>query len=875
MQSKSEYNLSSLSFKTKSKRDIIVDATDEATKRFGTHFLERIYTPKGLATVIGVYKDNLWVWLDIDPGPSYWDNITSSIFDYPGFTKSDDVNFPDELKKYLPPKLDFFNLLANIDNYSSDTLGLLLREELNKSPRLMAQQLALLFQEFEKLSAADIEILAEEEALDEKGFKAATDYPSITAFDKLSKDFNVILEGFQSQLALLTQQMKNLDEEKAPQLYGFLAGKKLQLEQICKESQQIAQKLPIISTESAHYKDINRFLRFNRLLAAILDVFYDYSMDSKTPDQIDAYVDGSIQLAQFLYAHGQQFLEDNPIKANDKNKQELSESLNALETTLLFLLLSGSRLPAAQAGAIYFRLLDEINSSKGKLEIPPSSFNLAHFSQQNPQDFIRLYQRFFLTAGPFKQKIDELLNKANPILLTEVGKLAVYYARAKERMVNSHSRPGEGLEIKYYLQMGVSYLLRALRSGHPLITCEIDAILSTDSEMPCSTAMATELARSFSETNQLKKARSYLRLALKSHQSNPKDTGDDKTSAEQMTHRLELLEIKLDILEKTGDEQQYAINTLIKRAKQQDKEAEILYCQLQLTVPAVALAAIFQWKAGTGILSLGIIKLAEKIDPAVAAWSLNQYNIRILDKKPDLGLVSQAVLANFEPAIIELNDLLNSSHVFTSSDKDIISSVLSTADIWQHIDPPNLVKLILKTRGSDILLEDDLNKFMCSMAHAALPDSQKHFKFLAIILKDLRNLLDTPGLITFLYAIKRTQISIKTDIELPAAIAAHLIQRCLHSDNDKALIHSFMDQFLTVYPAFGLDLREDAKALEIIQQSDQLTLLLNQISCDSEKKMEQITGTSQSALVSLSLFNPANDTGSTAPIPSPMEMHSM
>lgn len=37
----------------------------------------RVQTPKGCATAIGVYHENIWFHIDGDAGATYWDNIRS------------------------------------------------------------------------------------------------------------------------------------------------------------------------------------------------------------------------------------------------------------------------------------------------------------------------------------------------------------------------------------------------------------------------------------------------------------------------------------------------------------------------------------------------------------------------------------------------------------------------------------------------------------------------------------------------------------------------------------------------------------------------------------------------------------------------------
>lgn len=863
MQLKSEQTLSSICLKTKLEKEITINTSPEATKQFGTHFLERINTPKGLGTVIGVHNDYLWIWLDCDSGPTYWGNVVDNLFNYPEFSKSNDKNYPEKVKELIPLALQLLWLLTHIDDYSPTALDYTLREALNRSSGHMTQQLRSLFRDFDKLTASDMGILAEEEGLSSG---AVTEYLNTATLDTVAEEFNALQRRVQTQLHLLNQQMKHLDKEKTPQLFSLLTTNQSLLKQSHQEMEQTAKRLQSISAQAAHSKKANQFLHFHRLLSALIDVFFDYPTAQPPYDSME-YRDGAAQITQFLYNHGHYFFEGSKNESNNNSKQELSES-SSLDVLFLFLLLSGLRLSTSQSGLIYLHLLKQSNIPVEKLDLTPNTFSLVNFSRQHPQHFIEFYQRFFLSEGTFQHKMEELLKKSHPVLLTEAGKWAVYYGLAKQRVVSEDSPPGHALEIKYYLELGIKYLDQAMRSSHSVAAQEIDSLLSTHSEIPCSTALAKALASYFSNTTQRQKARFYLELA---EYQNENSKHSDESSVEQTVNELTLIKIKLDILEKTGREQSQAISTLIHLARQSNQPAgKALLKELSTQLPAVAFAAMVEWEQHHfSQLSLELFELAKKENPVITAWYLNRYHVVTKKIKSDLNVVLQAVAANVEQAIIEFNQLLVSPS-FALENKEAILSVLVKADVWQHVYPANLVALILRYHAANAITGHDLDKLMDSMAHASLTDPRKHFELLATVLKEISYLLDTAGFIAFLYAIKRLHISIKTDAKLPVAIATYLIQQELRSPNDKMLIHSFMDRFLTDYPEFGHDLRQDSKAWEIIQQSDQITFFLKRTLRDPETKNEKTEDVTHSNLVSLSLFK--HLTGPVNPPLSPMEM---
>lgn len=104
---------------------------DEGTeKKFGVSFLQRINTPKGLATVIGEYEGYLWFWQDTDTGISFWDNFNINNND---FKLSDNKDYPIELQQAIfnlfNIPLDLILKMYNIEGERNDLRILL--EKLN------------------------------------------------------------------------------------------------------------------------------------------------------------------------------------------------------------------------------------------------------------------------------------------------------------------------------------------------------------------------------------------------------------------------------------------------------------------------------------------------------------------------------------------------------------------------------------------------------------------------------------------------------------------------------------------------------------------------------------------------------------------------
>ena len=67
--------MTEIPFKAKSTKNIVIDASTSALKKYGFHCGERVNTIRGHATVIGVSNDVLWFYVDDDKGITYWKNI--------------------------------------------------------------------------------------------------------------------------------------------------------------------------------------------------------------------------------------------------------------------------------------------------------------------------------------------------------------------------------------------------------------------------------------------------------------------------------------------------------------------------------------------------------------------------------------------------------------------------------------------------------------------------------------------------------------------------------------------------------------------------------------------------------------------------------
>jgi len=66
-----------LRYKTMSGEYFQFDISERCYRKFGFHPNSRVLTPRGLATVIGIYNHHLWFHIDGDKGATYWRELVS------------------------------------------------------------------------------------------------------------------------------------------------------------------------------------------------------------------------------------------------------------------------------------------------------------------------------------------------------------------------------------------------------------------------------------------------------------------------------------------------------------------------------------------------------------------------------------------------------------------------------------------------------------------------------------------------------------------------------------------------------------------------------------------------------------------------------
>ncbi|MCE0722621.1 hypothetical protein [Legionella resiliens] len=866
------------------------DITLDATSKFGTYFLQRVMTPMGAATVIGVYNDNLWFWVDGDKGITYWDNIHGNIFDAPVLiTGYNDNDYPEEVKKAIQfalgviqfnfdGKFDLLYILSKINILSPEFICVLVINVLTINPQEMNQQLDLFFKEFESLTALDIERLAELGNLihgQENKFNThfITDTPLDTLSEKHVENIRRAALDCQTCIDVINGQIKLLDKSNVPLLYADLNSLKLNLEKSLNNIEQGSREIKAVSSDIARLKKVYNFQHFNSLLELIMNAFFEFQIKQMATPRVKFYLEAAAKITQFLYNHGHHFFEKSGEElTHDKGKQESSGSLNLLELMYLFLLLSGTSASSNLKACVYLKLLKALNIKLNEHENMPNSFDLLNFVTGNPDGFITLYQHFFTTEGPLKQKVEELLKKQHPILLTEFGKLTYYYAIALKTRSEERFFAHAQFAIKLNFIKGTYYLRQALSQGNPFAAEEMVTFLSSQYRFQIDTfEMEKDLALYFLNRKELVKARSYLERALLSFKDkrgkNILDQYElDKNFWEE--EELHLIQIKIDILQKSGNEQKQAIEELIQRSRlEEDNPARDLLNELSTQLPVVAFAAVVEWhKTDLNKLSLKLLQLAAKENHGIIAWYQNDYQVVYLNQNPDLGLILKAVKVNFAPAIIDFNTLLKSSSSYARDYKDEILPLLSDFEMWQHIDPNNLTSLLLTYIDTN-LSRTDLSKFIQSLAHASFNNPEKHLEYLTTVLKNLSALIDTGDLMSILYAIKRVGSFAKMDTEVRQAIAFNLVGS--QFDRDKSILCEMANAF----PGLILALYEDPKAWNIIKSNHPLVALFDKTLDHNPHDQDTVVTYEGTALTNLSLFKPSSHdpVNSTQPQEMPME----
>ncbi|QMT59154.1 hypothetical protein [Legionella sp. PC997] len=854
--------VSTIKISSKSKKLISFEISQIATEPFGTYFLDRVMSPKGLATVIGVSNGYIWFWIDGESGPTYWDNIYENIFSSDGFSKSQDTNYPPEVKNALNEalgldipfdrisSLDLMTLLKGAGQYTTEYLTNFLQTFLQEKPEEFIKQLELLIQEFEKLSISDFDVLAEFAELEKDPKPQLLSFIQGTQINEITNGqvttLKKIVNELQAEIEMLENSMKLLKPDGQSSLHNMLSTLKQNLEISQKDLIKAIQNLNPVDSKVTHLKKISPYKKFNILLKALIEAYYGRQITHPDSLSLKCYLEGAAIMTQFLYDQGHQFFDIEGEVTNNNNKQEKSESLSRLEIMYLFLLLSGSGAtsPTLQA-RVYLKIFEALGITPNDNEHMPETFNLMHFISNKPDDFIKIYRYFFLTEGPCKQKAEELIDKKNSVFLSELGKLTCHYAMAlKIKAMRPDAKPGARQEVSYYLRRGVNYLLQAVKQRMPEAVETLDALCSqndTDKNIENMIEVAKELASYYSNTGNFSKAHHYLDIA----------SGIRNKEIQGLQKELQVLQVKTMILEHTGEKQKEAIETLMQLVRTNDQAAFDVFEELIMKVPAVALAAVVYWhdKDITKLSPL-LLKFAAIENSNLVAWYQNQYQVKCKGKNSDLSSVLCAAKVGFPPAIDELNQLLISSPSYADDNQQTLLPIIRNFEISQYIAPEHLTTLLLHYHSKQDLSKEALNKFVESLAHTFFKKSESYFHLLFLILRDLRTLIGSDELIAVLFAIKRTGLLSPEHHSLLRTLATLFIERA--ATDDKSLFHSFTLEFLPNYPQLAQALYNDSEAWNILKNNEQIARLIKDVITDKKNPKEE------SSLINLSIFKGNN-----------------
>ncbi|WP_454783350.1 hypothetical protein [Legionella sp. WA2022007384] len=850
--------VSSIELFTKYGKHYSFDITTEATKKFGIYFLDRITTPKGIGTVIGVYDNWLWIWIDHESGPTYWNNITGNILNVPGFSESGNIHYPPEVRQDINEALgfeipfahlnflDFLTLLKTLRQYSTEFLTKQLKFELKNYPENFNMQLGLLIKEFERLSVSDLDILA--------GFSEITRESNRTEFisfiqdtkisDIASKQDNTIkdvIKELQTQIDIIKEKLELLGPNDKNSLYLMLTSMQKNLETSRDNLIKATESLNTVGSEIPHIKKISPFENFSVLLSALIETYYEFPFTPNDPLALTHYLEGASKMMQFIYDQGHLFFDDESKTSSDENNnQEEAESLNHLELMYLFLLLSGNAAtPATIQAYVYLKIFKMLGIQPNDNEHMPETFNLGRFVLNKPEDFIKLYHYFFLKEGPCKQKAQELISNNHAIFLSELGQLTYYYAMALEVLaIRPNGKPGAKLEISYHFKQSVSYLLEASKQGMSQAVETLGALMSsndTPKYIEWNVDIAILLATYYTNSRNFAKAHHYLELASKLPDKAPNSQKD-----------LQLLQVKLSILEQAGEKQKEAIEALIQLMRANDKAASDLFQELSMQIPAVAFTAVAYWYyTDINKMTLAMLELAAKENSSLVAWYQNRYQVEKAGKQSELALVLKAVKVGFPQAILELHELLSNPEYAKTHEQSLLP-IISDFDISQHIAPAHLTTLLVNyTQGS--LSKDAFNKFIESLVHTSFKEPEQYFELLSLILRDLRALIDSEQLIAMLYAIKRTGLLSPKNHDLLKTIATLLIEQA--ASDGKSTFHYLTREFLPHYPLLAQALNIDTEAWSILNSNIEIGTLVQNIIKEGNSVNEE------SALLNLSLFN--------------------
>jgi hypothetical protein len=476
--------MSKMPFTSKNGRSIDIAFTLNTSKKFGVMFLQRIKTPKGLGTVIGEANNNLWIWIDGDTGPTYWDDIQGNLFSKSGFEPvrdRSDFRHPNKVTTYIEnlfkcsfsEVITFFHISPIAGIYIEKSESAL--EDIEKNweawvahATLYMDDLYVFYHKYiEEYSMTPIDKMQQYGEITSR----VTSIPKIEI--KEIKEINI--PSLINQIKEIEVQLTDLQEKKSSLLEKVTEKQdKVQIEEMFKNLEQLLSdrlnNLKKLEEQNTQQKTLTdelkqvlanqQFAKF-KLHTKIVELTINtlFGIKPKLHDKLfmKAYKAILTEIAQYLYE--QDFSEKQTEVSDKTGKDEIED--NTLPDSFTGLVLAMMVGESSIKKAYYFRMINHLESKSGETKGMPESFDLETWAASNPHKMVNLYRHLF-NNPKFKQFQKDLSYNEYPLFAFEIIKLEMSFILALDEEQKNDNKYSTPQEIKFHTKKMVDLIVELI-----------------------------------------------------------------------------------------------------------------------------------------------------------------------------------------------------------------------------------------------------------------------------------------------------------------------------------------------------------------------------------------------------------------------------
>ncbi|WP_165482912.1 hypothetical protein [Legionella anisa] len=482
---KSSRLMSKMPFTSKGGRTIEMSFTSNTAKKFGVNFLQRIKTPKGLGTVIGEAGNNLWVWIDGDTGPTYWDDIQDNVFSKNGFERvhrSSDNSYPDNVTKYienlfkcsLSELITFFQSGPMSPIYIGKSISAIEDAEKNWEgwlgyATLYMDSLYTLYHKYiQEHSHKPLDIMQRYGELSAR----------VTSIPKIEiRDFNI--PSLKNQIKEIQEQLIDLQQKKSALLEKVTTKQdQIQIEEMFKNLEQLLNdrlnKLKELEEQNNQQRNLTyglkqvlanrQFAEFdlhNKMVEFTVNTLFGIKPKLDDKPFMKTYKAMLTEVAEYLY---EQDFSEKQTEASDKTgKDEVEDhSLDDSFTGLVLAMIGGD---SSIKKAYYFRMINRLENKNTQIKEMPQSFDLETWAASNPHKMVNLY-RYLFNNPKFKQFPKDLSYNDYPLFAFEIIKLEMSFILALSEVQKNDSKFSIPQEMKFHAEKMVDLLVELILDGN-------------------------------------------------------------------------------------------------------------------------------------------------------------------------------------------------------------------------------------------------------------------------------------------------------------------------------------------------------------------------------------------------------------------------